>query len=129
MKAKPIIIAIIAISIFTVFLNTGYVFAQRECGAMKWGDKDHGDNNPSESKLKQAVKTESLCELAKGIDHSKYSNHDAVNWKQFKTSPAFLQATDEQQECLTFAHKHGNGMNGLGGYEIMDCGIGKGYHE
>lgn len=100
-----------------------------KCGDMKWGDKDHDDNSPSGNKFKHAAYSENLCELAKGIDHSIYANHDSVDWKKFKTSPAFEQATDEQQECLTASHKNGNGMNGLGGYEILDCATGKGYKE
>jgi hypothetical protein len=102
---------------------------KRECGSMSWKDKDHGDNDPSSSKFKQAAYKDSLCELAKKIDHSIVSNHDSVNWNKFKQSHAFITATSDQKECLTKAAKKGNGMNGLGGYEIMDCGIGEGYKE
>lgn len=96
---------------------------KRECGGMKWSDKDHEDNNPSENKFKQAAYTKSLCEIAKGVDHEVYSNHDNVNWKKFQHSIAFTGATEEQQKCLKHAQKDGNGMNGLGGYEILYCAI------
>lgn len=88
---------------------------------MKWGDKDHGDNNPSSQKFKHDVYSKPLCEIAKGVDHSIYANHDSVNWKHFVKSIAFTGATLDQKECLTKAHKEGNGMNGLGGYEILYC--------
>jgi len=98
---------------------------KRECGSMSWGDKDHGDNNPSTKEFKKSAYSDSLCELAKKVDHSIASNHDSVNWQKFKTSPAFTQATEDQQKCLTKAHKEGNGMSGLGGYEALYCAIDK----
>lgn len=94
---------------------------QMQCGNMKWGDKAHDDNTPSSKEFKKAAYTKSLCELAKGIDHEIYSNHDSVNWKQFQKSIAFTEATDEQQDCMTKSHKEGTGMKGLGGYEILYC--------
>lgn len=92
-----------------------------KCGSMSWGDKAHDDNSPSSNQFKKAAYTEDLCSLAKGIDHEVYSNHDSVNWNKFQHSIAFTGATDEQQDCMTKAQKHGNGMNGLGGYEILYC--------
>lgn len=94
-----------------------------ECGDMKWSDKDHDDNNPSEKKFKEAAYEKSLCKLAKGIDHEVYHNHVKVDWDKFKASPAYLNATDDQQDCLKQSHKEGNGMDGLGGYEILYCAI------
>lgn len=104
-------------------VNVTYADKKMECGDMNWNDKGHDDNSPSSSKFKDAAYEKSLCELAKGIDHEKYSNHDAVNWHKFKVSPAYLNATDEQQDCLKKSQKEGNGMDGLGGYEILYCAV------
>jgi hypothetical protein len=94
-----------------------------KCGDMKWSDKGHDDNNPSKSKfLKMAYKS-SLCQLAKCVDHAKCANHVAVDWKHFKNSPAYLNATSEQKKELKEAHQDGNGANGLVGYEILEYGI------
>jgi hypothetical protein len=101
-----------------------YVNAEkRECGDLKWGDKAHDDNSPSTKEFKKSAYTDNLCELAKKVDHEQVSNHDSVDWKKFKSSPAYITATSEQKECLNKAHKEGNGMDGLGGYEILYCGI------
>jgi len=81
----------------------------------------HGDNNPSEKQLKHLSTTGSLCEIAQCVDSSKCSNHDSVDIKKFKSSPAYLNAGLDKQKCLDKAAKDGNGMKGLGGYEIQYC--------
>jgi len=81
----------------------------------------HGDNNPSEKQLKHLSTTGSLCEIAQCVDSSKCSNHDSVDIKKFKSSPAYLNAGLDKQKCLDKAAKDGNGMKGLGGYEIKYC--------
>ena len=92
---------------------------------MKWGDKDHADNNPSSKQFDKAAYSENLCPLSEGIDHEKYANHDKVNWDKFQSSPAFTHVTEDQQKCLIKAHEDGNGADGLVGYEILYCGIDK----
>lgn len=118
------ILLLIAIGVFLIASSIGNVTAgeKRECGDMKWSDKDHDTNNPSKKKFLEAAYEKDLCDLAKGIDHEKYHNHVSVDWNKFKQSPAYLNATDDQQDCLKEAHHDGNGMNGLGGYEILYCG-------
>jgi hypothetical protein len=103
--------------------NVTYGDKKMECGDLQWNDKGHDDNNPSSKKFKNAAYEKSLCELAKGIDHEVYHNHVSVDWDKFQKSPAFINAEEEQQDCLTKAHKDGNGMDGLGGYEILYCAV------
>lgn len=67
----------------------------------------------------------SLCELAKCVDMVECTDHDAVDWQKFKSSPAFYLSEKEDKECLTDAHKQGNGQDGLVGYEVLDCVNGK----
>jgi hypothetical protein len=81
----------------------------------------HGDNKPSEKQLKHMASSGSLCEIAQCVDSSKCSNHDSLDIKKFKESPAYTQASEEQQKCIDKAAKHGHGMDGLGGYEVMYC--------
>lgn len=119
---------ILAITLTMVVPISSNVFAEgakRECGNMHWTDKGHDDNSPSSSAFKKAAYTKSLCELAKGIDHEVYSNHDSVNWNKFQHSIAYTGATEEQQDCMKEAHQDGNGMKELGGYEILYCAIDK----
>jgi len=81
----------------------------------------HGDNKPSEKQLKHMASSGSLCEIAQCVDSSKCSNHDSVDIKKFKSSSAYLNAGADKQKCLDKAAKDGNGMKGLGGYEIQYC--------
>jgi hypothetical protein len=52
------------------------------------------------------------------------TNHDAVNWQKFKNSPAYELSEEDEKQCLTPAHKDGNGQDDLVGYEVLACGIG-----
>jgi len=91
---------------------------------MNWGPSDHGSNNPSSKEFKMLAYKGSLCEISKCVDMVECTNHDAVDWQKFKNSPAYSLSEDDEQNCLTQAHKNGNGQNGLVGYEILACGIG-----
>ena len=81
--------------------------------------KSHDDNNPSSHKFKQMAYSASLCDLAKCVDTEECTNHTKVDWNKFKHSPAYTEASDEQQEEMDEYAKPGNGMDGFGGYEIL----------
>jgi hypothetical protein len=119
---------LLATLVLTVFLSTHYSFAKKvQCedgyADMKWDPKNHDVNNPSEKEFKELAYGGSLCELSKCIDVEECTNHDAVDWQKFKSSPAYELTSEEQTQCLTEAHKDGNGQDGLVGYEILSCGI------
>jgi len=121
---KKLVICTLFLSLFLVSINSVNADSEkRECGDMKWKDHGHDDNNPSSNDFKKSAYDDSLCELSKKVDHAQVTNHDSVNWKKFKQSPAYQNSTDDQQNCLSKAHKDGNGANGLVGYEILYCGI------
>lgn len=123
-----ITVVLLATLVLTVFLSTHYSFAKKvECedgyADMKWDPKNHGVNHPSEKDFKELAYKGSLCELSKCIDVEDCTNHDAVDWQKFKSSPAYELSGENQKHCLTVAHNDGNGQDGLVGYEILDCGI------
>jgi hypothetical protein len=91
---------------------------------MNWDPKDHDSNNPSSKEFKMLAEKGSLCEISKCVDMEECTNHDAVDWQKFKNSPAFTLSHDDEQKCLTQAHKEGNGQDGLVGYEVLACGTG-----
>jgi hypothetical protein len=90
---------------------------------MKWDPKNHGVNHPSEKDFKELAYKGSLCELSRCFDVEDCTNHDAVDWQKFNSSPAYELSGENQKNCLTEAHNDGNGQDGLVGYEILDCGI------
>jgi len=122
-------VVLLATLVLTLFLSTHTSFAKgAKCedgyAHMKWDGKDHGSNNPSSKEFKMLAEKGSLCEISKCVDMEECTNHDAVDWQKFKNSPAFTLSEDDEQKCLTQAHKEGNGQNGLVGYEVLACGIG-----
>lgn len=124
------IVALFAAMVLTVFLSTHYSFARNvKCedgyAHMNWDPKDHGSNTRSSKEFKMLAYKGSLCELAECVDMVECTDHDAVDWQKFQNSPAFYLSEKEDKECLTDAHKQGNGQDGLVGYEILDCVNGK----
>ena len=120
------VVALFAAQVLTVFLSTHYSFAENvKCedgyAHMTWDPKDHGPNHRSSKEFKMLAYKGSLCELAKCVDMVECTDHDPVDWKKFKSSPAFYLSEKEDKECLVHAHKQGNGQDGLVGYEILDC--------
>ena len=129
---RHITVMFVATMVLTVFLSTHYSFAKKvECkdgyDAMKWDANNHGVNHPSSKEFKMLAEKGSLCELSKCVDVEECTNHDAVDWQEFKSSPAYELSSGEQKECLTHAHNGGNGQDGLEGYEVLACGLGEGY--
>lgn len=83
--------------------------------------ENHSDWNPSSRQfLKVAYSADSLCDIAVCVDKGDCANHTKLDWNRFIKSPAFLGATEEQQEDLINYHKHGSGADGMVGYEILD---------
>lgn len=126
---RYITVVLFAALVLTLFLSTHYSFAKNvKCGDgyadMKWGPKNHGSNNPSSKEFKMLAYKGSLCEISKCVDMVECTNHDSVNWQKFKSSPGYELSEDDEKQCLTQAQKHGNGQDGLVGYEILACGIG-----
>ena len=126
---RYIIVVLFATLVLTLFLSTHNSFAQGvKCedgyAHMKWNPKNHDSNNPSSKEFKMLAEKGSLCELSKCVDMEECTNHDAVDWQKFKNSPAFELSEDDEKQCLTQAHKEGNGQDGLVGYEVLACGIG-----
>lgn len=122
-------VVLLATLVLTLFLSTHYSFAGKvKCedsyAHMNWDPKDHDSNNPSSKEFKMLAEKGSLCEISKCVDMEECTNHDAVDWQKFKNSPAFELSEDDEQKCLTQAHKEGNGQDGLVGYEVLACGIG-----
>jgi hypothetical protein len=116
--------------VLTIFLSTHYSFAaivKCEDGYthMNWDPKDHGSNNRSSKEFKMLAYKGSQCELAKCFDMVECTDHAAVDWQKFKSSPAFYLSEKEDKEFLTDPHKQGNGQDGLVGYEVLDCVNGK----
>jgi hypothetical protein len=126
-----IIVVLFVALVLTVFLSSHYSFAvgnvKCEDGYThtQWDPKDHGSNTRSSNEFKMLAYKGSLCELAKCVDMVECTDHDTVDWQKFKNSPAFYLSEKEYKECLTNAHKQGNGQDGLVGYEILDCVNGK----
>jgi hypothetical protein len=115
-----------AMSIITLLVPSNIAVADTKIKCEKtdgttitWRDKGHDDNSPSKSKFKELAYKADLCTLAKCVDHENCDNHTKVDWDKFKVSPAFTHSTKEQQKELKEAHKDGNGMPGLGGYEML----------
>lgn len=126
---RYITVVLFATLVLTLFLSTHYSFAKNvKCGDgyanMKWGPKNHGSNNPSSKEFKMLAYKGSLCEISKCVDMVECTNHDSVNWQKFKSSPGYELSEEDEKQCLTQAQKHGNGQDGLVGYEILACGIG-----
>ena len=122
-------VVLLATLVLTLFLSTHTSFAKgAKCedgyAHMNWDGKDHGSNNPSSKEFKMLAEKGSLCEISKCVDMEECTNHDAVDWQKFKNSPAFTLSEDDEQKCLTQAHKEGNGQDGLVGYEVLACGTG-----
>lgn len=111
-----------SIVIASILLSVHGVSADKtiRCGDMKWTDKGHDDNNPSVSKFKHMAYHASLCELAKCVDHAECANHVSVDWNKFQKAPAYVNSDEETQKELSQAHEKGHGMDGLGGYEILE---------
>jgi hypothetical protein len=129
---RHITFVLLATLVLTVFLSTHFSFAKKvtcEDGytEMKWDPNNHDVNDASEKEFEFLAYSGSLCELSKCIDHEECTNHDAVNWQKFKSSPAYELTSEDQQECLDTGHEDGNGQDGLVGYEILDCGLNEGY--
>ena len=126
---RHITVVLFATLVLTVFLSMHYSFAKNvKCedgyAHMNWDPKNHDSNNPSSKEFNMLAYKGSLCELSKCIDMEECTNQDAVNWQKFKNSPAYELSEDDERQCLTQAHKDGNGQDGLVGYEALACGIG-----
>jgi len=126
---RYITVVLFATLVLTLFLSTHYSFAKKvKCGDdyadMNWNPKNHDSNNPSSKEFNMLADKGSLCELSKCVDMEECTNHDAVNWQKFKSSPEYELREEDEKQCLTQAHKEGNGQDGLVGYEILACGIG-----
>lgn len=122
-------VVLLATLVLTLLLSTHSSFGKNvKCedgyAHMNWDPKDHDSNNPSSKEFKMLAEKGSLCEISKCVDMEECTNHDAVDWQKFKNSPAFELSEDDEQKCLTQAHKEGNGQDGLVGYEVLACGIG-----
>jgi hypothetical protein len=114
---KILLYATLAISIFAIFTTTSkFVIADEGC---KLSGTNHDDNNPSKHKFFEVAYHGSLCEIAQCVDNEKCDNHTKVDWDKFQGSPAFKNAEDDEQKALIKWHKDGNGMDGLGGYEML----------
>ena len=82
----------------------------------EWSGTDHGDSNPSEKNCK---KHDTLRDFAKAVDHMECDD-DNIDWSDFKSSPVYVNANDEQQDCLKAAEDLGGSLTD---YEVMDCYI------
>jgi hypothetical protein len=91
-------------------------FAMGEEEFDEWDSTDHGDSNPSG---KNCEKHDTLRDYAKAVDHMKCDDDD-IDWSEFKASPVYTTATDEQQDCLRAAEDLGGSLTD---YEAMDCYI------
>jgi len=82
----------------------------------EWKSTDHGDNKPT---AKNCEKHNTLRDYAKAVDHMKCDDND-VDWSEFKSSSVYINANDEQQDCLRAAEDLGGSLTD---YEAMDCYI------
>ena len=82
----------------------------------EWDSTGHGDSNPTE---KNCETHNTLRDFAKAVDHMKCDD-DNIDWSDFKASPVYVSANDEQQDCLRAAEDLGGSLTD---YEVMDCYI------
>jgi len=82
----------------------------------EWKSTDHGDSNPT---AKNCEKHNTLRDYAKAVDHMNCDDDD-IDWSEFKSSSAYINANDEQQGCLRAATDLGGSLTD---YEVMDCYI------
>jgi len=82
----------------------------------EWDSTGHGDSNPTE---KNCETHNTLRDFAKAVDHMKCDD-DNIDWSDFKSSPVYISANDEQQDCLRAAEDLGGSLTD---YEVMDCYI------
>jgi hypothetical protein len=111
------------VAIFTVLLASFAIITAQNIHAEKGcnlpGTK-HDDNSPSKSKFLRMAYHASLCEIAICVDSEECANHVKVDWDKFRSSPAYTDASDEEQKAMDKAHSHGVGAPGLVGYEFLD---------
>ena len=82
----------------------------------EWDSTGHGDSNPTENNCETH---NTLRDFAKAVDHMKCDD-DNIDWSDFKSSPVYVSANDEQQDCLRAAEDLGGSLTD---YEVMDCYI------
>ena len=82
----------------------------------EWKSTDHGDSNPT---AKNCEKHNTLRDYAKAVDHMNCDDDD-IDWSEFKSSSVYINANDEQQDCLRAATDLGGSLTD---YEVMDCYI------
>jgi hypothetical protein len=119
MHIERVLSLVLTIGIASILGIAGYSYnniAIAEEDFDEWSSTDHGDSNPSE---KNCEKHDTLRDYAKAVDHMKCDDDD-IDWSDFKSSPVYINANDEQQDCLRAAEDLGGSLTD---YEVMDCYI------
>jgi hypothetical protein len=119
MHIERVLTVVLTIGIASTLGIAGYSYnniAIAEEDFDEWSGTDHGDSNPSEKNCK---KHDTLRDFAKAVDHMECDD-DNIDWSDFKSSPVYVNANDEQQDCLKAAEDLGSSLTD---YEVMDCYI------
>jgi hypothetical protein len=119
MHIETVVSLVLAIGIAStagtsIYNNNNSALAEEDFD--EWSGTDHGDSNPSE---KNCEKHDTLRDFAKAVDHMECDD-DNIDWSDFKSSPVYVSANDEQQDCLRAAEDLGGSLTD---YEVMDCYI------
>jgi len=119
MHIERVLTLVLTIGIASTLGIAGYSYSNiaiAEEDFDEWSGTDHGDSNPSEKNCK---KHDTLRDFAKAVDHMECDD-DNIDWSDFKSSPVYVNANDEQQDCLKAAEDLGGSLTD---YEVMDCYI------
>lgn len=116
----------LGISILLVIFSIPLSYAETDWkGDAKWGDKSHGDNEPSEKDFWNVAENQKLHSLAKCIDHMECKEND-IDFDKFKGTISWIKATEEQKFCIVESEDLGNS---LVDYEVLDCYKNPNYYE
>jgi len=118
LKQKKVLVAFAVLPL--LLLTVGFTLANAETdwkGDPKWGDSNHGDNNPSEHKFWQVAEHKKLHSLAKCIDHMECKDSQ-IGIENFQETKAWTNATEDEKICILESKDLGNT---LVDYEILDC--------
>jgi hypothetical protein len=95
----------------TLVLGIGLLTA---IGISNWNQLISNAFGDNERDLKKYKDVEHLY---RAIDNNKFDDNN-INWKDFKSTPIFENATHSMQKCITKAEHLGDN---LADYEIYDC--------
>lgn len=118
MRIERVFSLVLTIGIASTLGATGYNYNNLAIGEefKEWKSTDHGVSKPT---AKNCEKHSTLRDYAKAVDHMNCDDDD-IGWSEFKSSPVYINANAEQQDCLRAANDLGGSLTD---YEVMDCYI------